>query len=58
MSKTPWVVFDCKTGLATCQHCGEALNLPLPQPISVFVAASEAFRKLHEGCGKQQTASS
>lgn len=50
MSRTPWVVFDGNTGLVTCQRCKETLNMRLPQPISVFAAASEAFRKRHERC--------
>lgn len=50
MSETPWVVFDCRTGFATCLRCGERLNMPLPQPIYVFAAATKAFCKMHEGC--------
>ena len=49
-SKTPWVIFDCKTGLARCLRCGEKLNMPLPQPIYVFAAATEAFCKMHKNC--------
>ena len=50
MSETPWVVFDCRTGFATCQRCGEILNLPLPQPVYIVVVASEAFCKMHANC--------
>lgn len=50
MSVTPWVVFDTRTGLATCLRCGEKLNMHLPQPLRVFVMATEAFRKMHQDC--------
>jgi hypothetical protein len=50
MRGTPWVVFDGKIGMGVCQRCGEKLNLPLPQPVCVFVAATKAFCKMHKNC--------
>jgi hypothetical protein len=50
MSETPWVVFDARSGFATCLRCGKNLNLPLPQPLSVFAAASLAFCNMHKNC--------
>ncbi len=50
IGETPWVVFSCKTGRATCLRCEEQLNMQLPQPISIFAAATEAFRKIHARC--------
>lgn len=53
--KTPWCVFDCKDKRVKCRRCGEQLNLLLPQPITIFVAASNAFCKLHKHCrGKEK----
>lgn len=57
MSETPWVVFDGKKGVAVCLRCKETLKMPLPQPLRVFAAATEAFRKIHANCRKETVVS-
>lgn len=33
-----------------CLHCGARYPMHLPAPVDVFVAASDAFVKLHAAC--------
>lgn len=33
-----------------CAHCGEVLRLALPMNVRVWVAAGEAFVKVHRRC--------
>jgi hypothetical protein len=47
---TLWVVFDSSIGKAVCRRCKQQLEMELPQPLSVFVAATKAFCKLHKNC--------
>lgn len=53
MSRAEWVVFDAYTGYTLCTRCGVRLNLPLPQPVSIFVAATNAFVEIHENCDEK-----
>lgn len=54
-SKAEWVVMGGKTGeLAHCTRCGVGLELKMPQPIPVVIAASNAFVKMHLHCKEGQ----
>lgn len=51
--KGDWVVMGGKPGeVAYCTRCGEGLTLSLPQHMDVFIAASNAFIKVHSRCEK------
>ena len=53
-SKLPkgwWIVTGAGDRPGRCRTCGEELNLILPQPIPIFVAASREFVKIHLRCG-------
>lgn len=34
-------------------RCQSTVNLPLPMPVTVWVAAVNAFLKLHRRCGEE-----
>lgn len=51
MAKAEWVVAGGAPGeVAYCERCGQGLTLNMPQPIPIFVAASNAFVKMHSKC--------
>ena len=49
MTKAPWVKAKSGGG-GECTRCGEKFEMVLPLPVSVWVAATEAFVRLHERC--------
>ena len=46
-----WIVTGAGDRPGRCLTCGEKMNLILPQPIPIFVAASREFVKIHLRCG-------
>ena len=49
MIRAPWVL--AKTGGGgECTRCGERFEMKLPLPVDVWVAAVDAFVRLHERC--------
>ena len=50
-TKAPWVIVGGANGeIGYCERCGDGLRLNMPQPIPIFVAASQAFVKMHSRC--------
>jgi hypothetical protein len=53
MSDSPaHVVVESGTMRGICQHCGSTFQLKLPCDIEVWIAAAQAFGKLHRTCPK------
>lgn len=50
MAKTDHVVFDFRSGAFYCESCGQQFRAALPSPIAIFVAAANAFVKMHRDC--------
>ena len=46
-----WIVAGEGDRPGKCLTCGAMLNLVLPQPIEIFLAATRAFVKVHLRCG-------
>lgn len=46
-----WIVAGKGDRPGKCLTCGAVLHLQLPQPIPIFVAAANAFVKIHLRCG-------
>ena len=40
---TDWVTYDFDASAVRCLRCGQSVQLALPMPVSVFVAATHAF---------------
>lgn len=50
-AKADWVIAGGAPGeVAYCERCGQGLTLNMPQPIPIFIAASDAFVKMHSRC--------
>jgi hypothetical protein len=49
-TKVDWVVVGDGDCPGLCLRCGKKLHLPLPQPLTVWVAAARAFVKIHSRC--------
>ncbi len=45
-----WIIAGEGDRPGRCLRCGAELNLVLPQPIEIFVAAAKAFVKIHLKC--------
>jgi rubredoxin len=52
MSKSDHVVM--RNDRFVCRHCGATYLMALPAPITVFVAATNAFVDLHKNCSKPE----
>lgn len=49
------VIVGPEPHLSTCKHCGETLaKPPMPCRISLFVAWTKEFVKLHRACKKRE----
>ena len=47
---TSHIVFVAAEALLECKHCGQQYVPALPAPVDIFVAACNAFVKIHKGC--------
>lgn len=51
----PWIVIgDNATNPGLCLRCGRRLNVLLPQSLSVWIAAFEAFLNIHKHCQESE----
>jgi hypothetical protein len=55
MIKCGWIVIDLNYPNAlVCKRCGTRQAIPLPLPISMYVAFANSFKEIHKHCQKEE----
>ena len=54
MSRADHVVMDTRTSEMHCEHCGDRQALPLPMNVTLVVALTDAYLKIHRKCSKRE----
>jgi hypothetical protein len=50
-----WIVIDCSYPNAlVCKRCETRQVIPLPLPISMYVAFADSFMEIHKHCQKKK----
>ena len=55
MIRYDWIVIDCKYPNAlVCKRCNTRQVIPLPLPISMYVAFADSFKEIHKHCQEKK----